>query len=175
MDRLKRPRGLVRYDSMEGLAGGKTKLIRPRIILYTLLLILGITVFAVSLNWLSSASLTAWRAPGASYYVDDMYIRNQYMVRVTNKKNEASFYRLSVDNGYPEGIVKGIDEAFLVESNSEVVKIVVVLIPKQLFTGKYDVEISVVNEKGDSLAERTLGFVGPDPKMLREEISKSEE
>jgi hypothetical protein len=41
MDKLQRPRGLIRYDSMNGLAGKATRWIRPRILLYTALLLLG--------------------------------------------------------------------------------------------------------------------------------------
>jgi cytochrome c oxidase accessory protein FixG len=38
MEKTGRPKGLVRYDSLVGLAGGKTKLLRPRTILYVVLL-----------------------------------------------------------------------------------------------------------------------------------------
>jgi cytochrome c oxidase accessory protein FixG len=46
-----RPRGLVRYDSLNGLQGRKRRILRPRLLAYTILGLLGLTVF----------SITAWR------------------------------------------------------------------------------------------------------------------
>src|SRR4026207_287405 len=41
MTKLHRPRGLIRYDSQEAFTGGRTRWIRPRIIVYFVLLLLG--------------------------------------------------------------------------------------------------------------------------------------
>ena len=44
---MDRPKGLVRYDSLTGLKGGKTKFIRARTIFYTVLTLVGATVFFI--------------------------------------------------------------------------------------------------------------------------------
>ena len=41
MTRLHRPRGLIRYDSLRGLAGRATRWFRPRVALYGVLLAIG--------------------------------------------------------------------------------------------------------------------------------------
>lgn len=164
MDKVKRPRGLIRYDSMEGFAGRKAKIFRPRIILYTILLLIGASVLTVSLKSLSDATLTTWRMEGPSYYIDGDSIRNQFMVRVTNKNNEASIYSLDVRGGHPDAIVKGIGDPFSVEDNGEVVKMIMVTIPRDSFAGRFELEVLILDEKEKTLAERTISFVGPDPK-----------
>lgn len=169
MTRLKRPTGLIRYDSLEGLAGRKTKVVRPRMILYTVLLLLGAGVLAFSLQGLGDATLTAWRVPGPSYYVDETAVRNQFMVRVTNKRNEAGFYRLQVEKQLPEAQVLGIDDPFLIEGNGDLVKPVVIVVPKEDYTGPFSLKVKVVDDEGDSLMERPLEFIGPTASSIRRE------
>ncbi|MCH6257260.1 cytochrome c oxidase accessory protein CcoG [Puniceicoccaceae bacterium K14] len=167
MDKLKRPRGLVRYDSMEGLNGRRTNIVRPRIVMYTILLLIGAIVLTLSIRSLSEATMTTWRVQGPPYHMDGEFVRNQFMVRVTNKKNEGSFYNLDVSADHPDAIVKGVGDAFFVEDNGEAVKMIIVLMPRAAYTGRFDMEIVTVTEKDEVLASRTASFVGPDVKTIR--------
>lgn len=167
MDRLKRPRGLVRYDSMEGLANRPTKIVRPRMILYTALLLLGAAVLTFSISRIGSATMTAWRSPGDPYFLDTADVRNQFMIRITNKRNEASFYRIEIEKDLPEAKLLGIDDPFLIPGNGELVKPLVITVPKSVYTGGFPMKAKVVNEKGETLAERTLQFIGPEAKLVR--------
>lgn len=167
MDRLKRPRGLIRYDSLEGLAGRATKYLRPRMALYTGLLLLGAAVLAVSLRGLGDATLTVWRSPGAPYYVDEAAVRNQFMARVTNKSNQERRFQLRAETE-AEGVdVRGVDEVFTVAGNGDVVKPVILLAPKEGYSGRFAVTLSVVGEDARPLMERTLEFVGPSAGFLK--------
>ncbi len=166
MTKLNRPKGLVRYDSMEGLSGRPTRIVRPRTILYTFLLALGLGVLLFSLSGLGDATLTAWRAPGSSYFVDEGVVRNQFMVRVTNKNNEGGVYRLAVTTDFAAAQVRGIEDAFSIEGNAEVVKLVVILVPKNEYIGGFSLSVSVQDETGEGLMERPLEFIGPDPDKL---------
>src|SRR5215212_5069203 len=58
MDKLQRPRGLIRYSSLNGLMGKRTKLIRPRIILYIVLMAMGAVAMTVSLSTLRPVTVT---------------------------------------------------------------------------------------------------------------------
>lgn len=166
MDRLGRARGLVRYDSLEGLAGRKTRIVRPRMILYTALLLLGVGVLTFSISRLGPATMTAWRSPGAPYFVDADAVRNQFMIRITNKRNEASFYRLELDTTLPEAKVLGAIDPFFIEGNGELVKPLVITVPKSVYTGGFPMKARVVNDKGETLMERSLQFIGPDAKLV---------
>ncbi|MBK1879284.1 cytochrome c oxidase accessory protein CcoG [Pelagicoccus mobilis] len=169
MDKLKRPRGLIRYDSMEGLEGRKTKYIRPRMILYTVLLLVGASVLLYSLRGLGDATITAWRAPGSSYYVDEEVVRNQFMVRVTNTSNESGTYSLRL-NYEQEGVsVRGVDEAFEIVGNGDLVRPVVVLASKESYAGGFSMVVEVLDEEGKALMERPLEFIGPSPRLLNKQ------
>ncbi len=167
MDRLKRPRGLIRYDSMEGLEGRKTKYVRPRMILYTVLLMIGASVLLVSLRGLGDATITTWRAPGSSFYVDANVVRNQFMVRVTNTQNEAGTYSLALDSEQKEISVRGIDQAFEIASNGDLVRPVVVLVEKKDFKGPFEMTVRVLDANGETLMERPLEFIGPSLSLLK--------
>lgn len=167
MDKLKRPRGLVRYDSMEGLEGRKTKYVRPRMILYTVLLLIGAGVLLFSLRGLGDATITAWRAPGSSYYVDETVVRNQFMVRVTNTSNDLETYSLRVTHDVAGVSVRGVDEAFEIAGNGDLVRPVIVLANKENYTGGFSMTVEVLDEEGEPLMKRPLEFIGPSPRLLK--------
>lgn len=164
MDRLKRPRGLIRYDSQEGLAGRPTKIVRSRTVLYTILALAGLTVLTFSLRGLGDATLTVWRMPGAPYYIDQDEARNQFMARVTNKDNAAREYRLEIDIPLTEARVLAAGESFRIEGNGEAVKPIVATAPLHALAGSFTMTVRVVDEKGETLASRELEFVGPKRK-----------
>lgn len=169
MDRLKRPRGLVRYDSMEGLSGRKTKWIRPRMILYTALLLVGAFVLMFSLRGLGDATITAWRAPGSPYYIDAEVVRNQFMVRVTNKRNDSATYALVLEMDAQGVTARGVDDPLEIEGNGEVIRPVIVLADKETYAGGFSMVVKIIDDEGDELMERPLEFIGPSPNLLHKE------
>jgi polyferredoxin len=58
MAALGRPRGLVRYDSLNGLSGRRTRFLRPRVFLYSALILLGAGVMTFSATKLGSVTST---------------------------------------------------------------------------------------------------------------------
>ena len=51
MDRIGKPRGLIRYTSENELEGVSTRAVRPRTIIYTVLLVLIFSAFTVVLHF----------------------------------------------------------------------------------------------------------------------------
>lgn len=166
MDKLKRPRGLIRYDSMEGLEGRKTKYVRPRMILYTVLLLIGATVLLFSLRGLGDATMTAWRAPGSPFYVDELVVRNQFLVRVTNTQNGSGIYSLEVDMPQENAHLKGVDEQFEIAGNGDLIRPVIVTVDKQSYSGPFPMTVKILDEEGSVLSERSLEFIGPSVRLL---------
>jgi len=154
---------------MEGLEGRKTKYFRPRMILYTVLLLFGAGVLLFSLSGLGDATLTAWRAPGASYYVDEDVVRNQFMVRVTNTSNEGRGYSLRVVHENLGVSVRGVDELFEIDGNEDLVRPVIVLAEKDRYAGGFSMIVEVLDEAGVVQMKRPLEFIGPSPHLLRQD------
>ena len=57
MARLGRPRGLVRYDSLAGLGGARTRWARPRAVVYAVLLLIGAAVASWAFSTVRPAAL----------------------------------------------------------------------------------------------------------------------
>ncbi len=167
MIKLKRPTGLVRYDSYVGLHGGKTKIIRPRIVLYTLLLILGAGAFLLSVSRLSSMNASAVRMIGAPFYVADGTLRNQFLIRVINKHNSPSTYRLEIVGGMPPQLnVAGFVERLQLPALGEEQKTLVLSMPESAFTEPFKLQVKVTDEvHGDTVTTRVMEFLGPDSKL----------
>ena len=85
MTKLKRPTGLVRYDSQAGFAGGVTKWVRGRTMLYFILLAIGMLVATWALSTVRPANLSVTRMMGGPYFVTTDEVRNQFLVRIINK------------------------------------------------------------------------------------------
>ncbi len=167
MIKLKRPTGLVRYDSYVGLHGGKTKIIRPRIVLYTLLLFLGAGAFLFSVSRLSSMNASAVRMIGAPFYVADGTLRNQFLIRVINKHNSPSTYRLEIVGGMPPQLnVAGFVERLQLPALGEEQKTLVLSMPESAFTEPFKLQVKVTDEvHGDTVTTRVMEFLGPDSKL----------
>ena len=167
MDKTNQPRGLVRYDSLRGLEGKKTRFLRPRTALYTGLMCLGVAVLGIFLGGLHSAKIEIVRMPGQPYYVDDNGVRNQLRVQLVTKRNEPTHFRISTP-GLPEGaIVSGIEERFELGPGEETMKTVLVQIPKDKYTGEFTFTIQADVSPGDFTISDTVEFLGPSAYTLQ--------
>lgn len=85
MLKLGRPSGLVRYDSAEGFAGRARRLVRPRILGYTALLLIGAVVAGLTLRSRSDFEATILRLPGPPYQQEASLLRNGFELHLVNK------------------------------------------------------------------------------------------
>ncbi len=110
MDKIHRPRGLVRYDSQRSFETGKRRsLIRPRAFVYALLALvgLGVALFAGSRRQPFEAKLL--RARGMPYVLENDHFRNLYTLRIQNKEAQERVYRVSFTGSTtPSGEVPGV-------------------------------------------------------------------
>ncbi|HHI81060.1 MAG TPA: cytochrome c oxidase accessory protein CcoG [Planctomycetes bacterium] len=86
MDKVKKPRGLIRYDSENGFEGKKTRILRPRTILYMgiMALWLGGFLYAVMGHAPFDAELIRLRSD-TLFTIEKGKIRNQFRLQLTNK------------------------------------------------------------------------------------------
>ena len=95
MDKVKRPRGLIRYDSHNGLTGQKRTIIRPRIILYTALMLLGAAVLTWGLTRVHGFEMSIVRLRGMPYIADAGHIRNQFALRLLSKGDDPTTFQVT--------------------------------------------------------------------------------
>ena len=92
MDKLERPRGLIRYDSLRGLRGEKRQLLRPRLYAYTALLIIGAVVATFAFRGREPFEANMVRLPGTPYTREGGTIRNGFELHLVNKQSEATTF-----------------------------------------------------------------------------------
>lgn len=89
MDKIDRPRGLIRYDSYNGIKSGEKKLFNTRVIAYTAVLALLVVVNIVLLMSRTNVETLLLRTPGTLYQeVDETYLSNLYNYQIINKTTE---------------------------------------------------------------------------------------
>lgn len=103
MDKLERPRGLIRYDSQRGLEEGERRsLRRPRTFLYAALGLLGVVVFSWALLGRETFEARILRPRGLPYQLTEETIRNLYSVKLQNKSDVVTDYAIRVELPSPE-------------------------------------------------------------------------
>ncbi len=162
MKKLGRPKGLIRYDSLNGLAGKKTRLFRPRTILYTFLMLLGATVFTYSLSQVGSFSGSAIRMSGAPYYQQEDSIRNHFQVRVINKTGEPASFTISAASEHDSLVTQTPESPLLLEPHEERVTPVFLHLPRSAYRGSFPVQIEINKVNGSETVTRDVTFLGPD-------------
>lgn len=162
MDKLARPRGLIRYDSMNGLAGEPTRWIRPRILLYTALLLLGAAAMMAGFSTLKPATVSLIRLPGIPYVLTPgNEVRNEFLLRVLSKRNEPTSWRLEIVGGPTSLRWTGLDAALEISALGEQMRPVIVTIPRADLPGTLPLRFRIISADGRTVIEKTVSFLGP--------------
>ncbi|MCP3098913.1 cytochrome c oxidase accessory protein CcoG [Myxococcus sp. K15C18031901] len=97
MDRVGRPRGLIRYDSLNGLAGKPRRMWRPRLALYGALFLFSVGGLVWNVIQRVPFEANLLRFQGMPYVVDGGQVRNQFELHLVNKNPKESTFTLSVE------------------------------------------------------------------------------
>lgn len=161
MDRVGRPRGLIRYDSPDGLAGKPRRIVRPRVIAYTILMAVGAVVAFIATRHRSDFEVTLLRLPGEPYTLDGGQVRNALQLHVVNKRAEREAYRIEVDPA--EGMTVTLPASQVIIPALADLRVPVFLtVPRDRFRGDFPVRARVRRE-GDTRDGMTVTgtFLGP--------------
>ena len=97
MDKLGRERGLIRYTSENALATGKVRLMRPRVIIYAVMLLAIGTGFATALTLREPVEIAVTRPPGDPFVVrPDGQLQNMVRLRIANKSDAPHTFTATV-------------------------------------------------------------------------------
>ncbi|KAF0128908.1 MAG: cytochrome c oxidase accessory protein FixG [Bacteroidetes bacterium] len=127
MDRVKKPKGLIRYSSEKGIAEGHNSIFNGRALAYSAFLTLLLIVLASLFTFRSDVEATILRVPGTLFqeYGPDNY-SNVYKVQLVNKTRKDMPVSLKLEGGEGEVIVMGgpilVPGGKVIESNFLLVK-----------------------------------------------------
>ena len=169
MTKVKRPRGLIRYDSFTGLAGGVTRWLRPRTVLYGVLLAAGAVVATLAFLTVKPASFLVYRTGGAAYFVTPDEVRDQFLVRLVNKRPEPATFTVST-TGLPAGIRQaGFATPVTLAPLAELVAPLVLVSDRKDYHGPCKFTVQVEDAARTFTLAREVEFMGPDARLLEEE------
>ena len=161
MDRVGRPHGLIRYTSQNALKGDGKRLLRPRVVIYPLLVSVFFGMFLFVLMNRAMADVTPLRGLGQPFVVlDSGEVLNQMRLKIVNRDQSAHRYELTIAE--PAGVTAVMQGGSVSLDATESVTIPVELFaPFELFKqGRLDVRLQVLDDN-QIVAEEVFQMKGP--------------
>lgn len=163
MDRIGRPRGLIRYASLNGIEKREPLRITPRLVGYAVLLLALIGLWSYLVFTRSDVQTTVLRAQGALYHqLPDGRFANLYTVKVINKTSREMPIELRLENIAGELQVMGKDIVVPPEQLAET-SLLIDLDPSVMAPGKTPLVIGVYSN-GRKMETVKTAFIGPRTK-----------
>ncbi len=167
MDKVGRPRGLIRYASLDEMQGrpARALLTRPRVWVYTAILLAAMSGIVYGLSSLNAIDLTVLHERSPLYVtLSDGSIQNKYTLKMLNKMPEP--LRVTISASGPNGLaLVGADEPVPIHEGGVTPAVVFAKVPKKNLTGEQEpivfrVEATRLNGQVVE-SERTSVFIGP--------------
>jgi cytochrome c oxidase accessory protein FixG len=163
MDKIGKPRGLIRYTSEHEIEGLRTRVLRPRTAIYGVLLVALVTMLGVGIATRGAFDVNLARAVGQPFTeLPDGTVANRLRFRVRNQTpNDATFRIEAVEPASAEVKVVGVQPVALASEEMKRVEAFVV-VPRALFAdaARRDATFRLVFSDG---SEQTIAFplLGP--------------
>ncbi|USN99954.1 MAG: cytochrome c oxidase accessory protein CcoG [Phycisphaeraceae bacterium] len=160
MDKLGRRPGLIRYTTQAALESGKWKMLRPRVILYPLVLVIVLTALTYVVSTKSGFDALILRGQGEPFTVlPTGEIANQCRIRITNRTRETRTY------GFGAGklVFKAKSDQLTVEPGKTVSERVDIVLPHGYFAGTPGykiIGITITDDEGETKTIRHK-LIGP--------------
>ena len=160
MDKIDRDRGLIRYDSHNGIAEKRKKIFTPRVIAYSCVLgvLLLANVFLLSTR--SNVEALILRTKGMLYQrVDDTHIQNQYEYHIVNKTQEniAITFKLATEGG----TIKMVGDAPTVGGSEKADGAFFIIMDEAALKSRKENVVVEVYVNGELLKKTKTSFSGP--------------
>ncbi len=92
MDKIGKPRGLIRFDSSRGFETGDSRLLRPRFFIYGAIILALAGLFVVRASQRDNFQVTVMRSQGLPFSFQNGKIRNLYTMHLQNKSSQKRVY-----------------------------------------------------------------------------------
>ena len=162
MDKLNYPRGLIRYATQNAIDSKPSKVLRPRIVVYGLLLLALLIAWGWGVTHRSPLIVEVLRDRNALYRVaGDGSIENGYTLKLVNKTREPQRYRIELQSA--DGIALRGGTQTVQAAAEEVLTLPLVATVPAGVSGKRDVRFVVQSGDGTIRHGTEASFFGPGP------------
>ncbi len=161
MEKVNRPRGLIRFASLNNIERGEPQRFTPRMKLYATILAALIGLFLFLVFTRAEVETALLRAPGALFQqTGDGRIQNLYTVKVINKSARDLPVELRLENLPGTVRLMGASPFTVPRENLAQTSVLIELDPSALAGGGAKLKLGVYSN-GQLLETVTTGFVGP--------------
>jgi cytochrome c oxidase accessory protein FixG len=161
MDRIGKPRGLVRYTSQAELESGPQRFIRPRLVAYSAILIIMFGTLAFSLAGKSTADVTILRGLGAPFSVlPSGEVSNQIRIKIANRSDEERSYTFELVDGEGLTLVAPENPLMVGAGESQLTAAFITASPDAFTAGELEITLRVFDGV-DYDESRTYRLLGP--------------
>lgn len=162
MDKMHYPKGLIRYTTQNALEGKKSRVFRPRILIYGSILVILTILFSVSVFNRVPLALDVIRDRNQLYRENRGMIENVYTLKVINMDKTAHTYTLSVSG--IENMILEADTEIISAKSGEVLDYPVRVLVDESFLDKRSTDIffrlNMIEDDSVSIEEHAR-FLGP--------------
>lgn len=167
MAKVHKPPNLIRYDSLRG---GKIRYIRPRVVLYAVVLAIFITGLGANLANRSGFMVTLLRAIETPYQVlkneDKTQVINHFRLHLHNQESKSQQFEIIVPPDWKEKNIQLTlpNQKIDVEATSEKEIHFFVLFSPDILDekGRASTEIKIIGEKPEEAISKSLFLLGPE-------------
>jgi cytochrome c oxidase accessory protein FixG len=161
MDKVSRPRGLIRFASLNHIERGEQQRFTARMTWYSAVLLGLIALFLVLLYTRSDVETTLLRAPGALFQqTPDGKLQNLYTLKLVNKTSRDIPVELKLENSDGTLRVMGAQELLVPKEKLTQTSVLIELAPAVVQGTRTPLQIGVYS-KGKRLDTVNTVFVGP--------------
>lgn len=161
MDKVGLPRGLIRYSSQNRMAGEKQRILRPRVVIYSGILTVLLSLLTILLLTRQPFDAVLVRGKGMPFMVDQQgLVENTWHVKLTNRTDRLMTFSFSVEGRDDIGVAttRQVVQAAPREMISEPVRLIA---PKSAFDrGKIEATVRVTDDSG-AVRVRRVRLLGP--------------
>ncbi len=160
MDKIDKPRGLIRYSSENAIRKKERKVINPRVIGYSSVLLVLLTTFIVLMSLRTDLESTILREPGTLYQeLPGNRFSNIYDIKVINKTFDTVDYNLALIS--PPGEIVSLGMITGIESQSIAEGRFMVQLSDSVLTGLQTELTFQVTSNNKIIETVKTGFLGP--------------
>ena len=160
MDKMGYPRGLIRYATQNAIDGKRTRVVRPRVIIYGAVLLTVFAAWAWGVTHRTALIVEAMRDRNALYReVEGGKVENGYTLRLVNKDNISRSFVIDVEA--KEGIHMAQGPLTVEASPEEVLTVPLTLRASATVSGAKPVAFTVKSRDGSVSEQVNSKFFGP--------------
>jgi cytochrome c oxidase accessory protein FixG len=161
MRKIKKPEGLIRFDSVYGIESGKKSIINARTISYSVVLFLLLILLSFTIRNRSMVETSFLRVPGTLFQeIDQSTYSNIYTAKIINKTNsekELIFKLLSPTDGEIQVTIPDV----VIKSQGAFESVVIIRLKKEMLNGKStNIKIGIF-EDNRPIETIETNFIGP--------------